>query len=81
MRATPGWQVISWSWSLALPAIIPAMVLLWLSGGVHDATAVEWGSLVLLGVSSMYLGFFAWYRGLSLAGIAAAGRCSSSRRS
>jgi drug/metabolite transporter (DMT)-like permease len=29
---------------------------------------------VLLGVSSMYLGFFAWYRGLSLAGIARGGQ-------
>jgi drug/metabolite transporter (DMT)-like permease len=29
---------------------------------------------VLLGVSSMYLCFFAWYRGLSLAGIARGGQ-------
>jgi len=29
---------------------------------------------VLLGVSSMYLGFFAWYRGLLLAGIAYGGQ-------
>jgi drug/metabolite transporter (DMT)-like permease len=33
-----------------------------------------WTSLVLLGVSSMYLGFFAWYRGLALAGIARGGQ-------
>jgi len=32
------------------------------------------GSLLLLGISSMYLGFFAWYRGLSLAGIARGGQ-------
>ncbi len=30
--------------------------------------------LVVLGVSSMYLGFFAWYRGLALAGIAHGGQ-------
>jgi drug/metabolite transporter (DMT)-like permease len=36
----------------------------------YDPTAGAWTSLVLLGVSSMYLGFFAWYRGLALAGIA-----------
>ena len=36
----------------------------------YAPTAGEWASLVLLGVSSMYLGFFAWYRGLALAGIA-----------
>jgi drug/metabolite transporter (DMT)-like permease len=73
-RAMPGWQVISWVVVLALPVTIPATALLWSSGGVHDATALEWGSLVLLGVSSMYLGFFAWYRGLSQAGIARGGQ-------
>ena len=30
----------------------------------------QWGALVFLGVSSMYLGFFAWYRGLAQAGVA-----------
>ena len=73
-RAMPGWQVISWVVVLALPVTIPASALLWWSGGVEGATAAEWGSLVLLGVSSMYLGFFAWYRGLSLAGIARGGQ-------
>ena len=71
----PGWQVISWVVVLALPVTIPASALLWWSaGGGSDPTAAEWGSLVLLGVSSMYLGFFAWYRGLSLAGIARGGQ-------
>ena len=73
-RAMPGWQVISWVVVLALPVTVPASALLWWSGGVHDSTALEWGSLVLLGVSSMYVAFFAWYRGLSLAGIARGGQ-------
>ena len=29
---------------------------------------------MLLGISSMYLGFFAWYRGLAMAGIARGGQ-------
>jgi drug/metabolite transporter (DMT)-like permease len=41
---------------------------------VTDTTSAEWGSLLLVGVSSMYLGFFAWYRGLSRAGIARGGQ-------
>jgi drug/metabolite transporter (DMT)-like permease len=41
---------------------------------VHDPTASEWLCLALLGLSSMYLGFFAWYRGLALAGIARGGQ-------
>jgi len=59
---------------LALPVTIPASVLLLFAGGVDQPTTSEWASLVLLGVSSMYLGFFAWYRGLSLAGIARGGQ-------
>jgi drug/metabolite transporter (DMT)-like permease len=73
-RAMPGWQVISWVVVLALPATVPASAILWWAGGVQEPTSVEWGSLLLLGISSMYLGFFAWYRGLSLAGIARGGQ-------
>jgi drug/metabolite transporter (DMT)-like permease len=73
-RTMPGWQVISWVVVLALPVTVPATALLWWSGGVDAPTSTEWASLLLLGVSSMYLGFFAWYRGLSLAGIARGGQ-------
>jgi len=74
-RVMPGWQVISWVVVLALPVTVPASVILWvLTSGNYETTAVEWGSLILLGVSSMYLGFFAWYRGLSMAGAAYGGQ-------
>ena len=74
-RAMPGWQVISWVVVLALPVTVPASALIWwFSRGGYHTTPVEWSSLVLLGLSSMYLGFFAWYRGLSLAGIARGGQ-------
>ena len=70
-RAMPGWQVISWVVVLALPLTIPASIVLWLeTNGHYNPGAGAWTSLVLLGVSSMYVGFFAWYRGLALAGIA-----------
>lgn len=74
-RTMPGWQVISWVVVLALPVTIPATVVLALTThGAHHPTAGAWTSLVLLGISSMYLGFFAWYRGLALAGIARGGQ-------
>jgi drug/metabolite transporter (DMT)-like permease len=74
-KAMPGWQVISWVVVLALPITVPASaVIWWLTHAHHDPTAGAWTSLVLLGVSSMYLGFFAWYRGLALAGIARGGQ-------
>lgn len=74
-REIPGWQVISWVVVLALPLTVPATVLLWVA--TQDSaspTATEWGALILLGVSSMYLGFFAWYRGLAMAGSAYGGQ-------
>ena len=74
-KAMPGWQVISWVVVLALPLTVPASaVIWWVTHAHHDPTAGAWTSLVLLGVSSMYLGFFAWYRGLALAGIARGGQ-------
>jgi drug/metabolite transporter (DMT)-like permease len=74
-RAMPGWQVISWVVVLALPLTVPASVALWVvTSDRYTPGPGAWTSLVLLGVSSMYLGFFAWYRGLSLAGIARGGQ-------
>jgi drug/metabolite transporter (DMT)-like permease len=74
-KVMPGWQVISWVVVLALPVTLPATaVLWWATSGDYDPTVSQWTALVLLGVSSMYLGFFAWYRGLSLAGSAYGGQ-------
>ena len=70
-RVMPGWQVISWVVVLALPVTVPASLVLWTTTSVeYDTTALQWAALAGLGLSSMYLGFFAWYRGLSLAGVA-----------
>jgi len=74
-RAMPGWQVISWVVVMALPITVPASLWLWhATSANYDTTAIQWASLIGLGVSSMYLGFFAWYRGLALAGTAYGGQ-------
>ena len=74
-KMMPGWQVISWVVVLALPVTIPASIGIWLgTHASHHPSAGAWTSLGLLGLSSMYLGFFAWYRGLALAGIARGGQ-------
>lgn len=70
-RQLPGWQVISWVVVLALPVTIPASLLIVATGGVTlPITTQAWLGLVLLGVVSMYFAFFAWYQGLSMAGVA-----------
>jgi drug/metabolite transporter (DMT)-like permease len=72
-RAMPGWQVISWVVVLALPITLPATLLLW-TLTAPAPTPTQWAALGMLGVSSMYVAFFAWYRGLAMAGIAHAGQ-------
>lgn len=74
-KVMPGWQVISWVVVFSLPVTLPASVVLWWA--THDAyapTGIEWGAMLVLGLSSMYFGFFAWYRGLHLAGVAYGGQ-------
>lgn len=37
-----------------------------LGSGTPSATPIQWLSFAYLGVVSMFLGFFAWYRGLAI---------------
>jgi len=70
-RVMPGWQVISWVVVLALPLTVPISVILALTGGVSTpVTPHAWVGMVFLGLVSVYFAFFAWYEGLSMAGVA-----------
>ena len=70
-KSYPGWQVISWVVIIALPITFPASIIIWFAThNSHSLTAHGIIGLTFIGVSSMYLGFFAWYKGLSQAGIA-----------
>lgn len=74
-RVMPGWQVISWVVVLALPVTVPVSVLLVSVGGVTTpVTSEAVVGMALLGLSSMYLAFFAWYAGLAQAGVARGGQ-------
>jgi drug/metabolite transporter (DMT)-like permease len=67
-RVTPSLgaeRVICWVCVLALPLTLPGMLLTWPRQPV-DASA--WAALAYVGVFSMWLGFFAWYRGLAMGG-------------
>ncbi len=61
----PGWQVISWVVIFGLPLSIPGAAIVFAK--THSQFTLH-GSAVIgllgIGFSSMYLGFFAWYRGL-----------------
>jgi drug/metabolite transporter (DMT)-like permease len=58
-------QVISWALVIALPLTIPLAIGSW---PAQPVGATAWGALAYVSVFSMWLGFFAWYRGLALGG-------------
>ncbi len=61
----PAEQVICWALVLALPVTLP---LAWWSRPQAPVALTAWGGFAYVAVFSMWLGFFAWYRGLALGG-------------
>jgi drug/metabolite transporter (DMT)-like permease len=61
----PAEQVICWVLVISLPFTLPAMLATWPSAPVR---AGAWGGFAYVTLFSMWLGFFAWYRGLALGG-------------
>lgn len=61
----PAEQVICWALLISLPLTLP---LAWVNWPVQPVGTAPWAALGYLAVFSMWLGFFAWYRGLALGG-------------
>jgi drug/metabolite transporter (DMT)-like permease len=62
----PASEVICWVVVLALPLTMPTALWLWPQAAVRTASWLGFG---YVSVFSMWLGFFAWYRGLALGGL------------
>ena len=62
----PAQQVICWVLVGSLPFTIPAMLWWWPAAPVRASAWLGFGYAALF---SMWLGFFAWYRGLALGGV------------
>ena len=58
-------HVICWALVMALPLTLPLAVAAWPAVPLKAAT---WWGFAYVAVFSMWLGFFAWYRGLALGG-------------
>ncbi len=70
-QVMPGWQVISWVVVMALPICIPGSIIVFVATHTkHEVHGQAILGLLSIGASSMYLAFFAWYRGLKDAGTA-----------
>jgi drug/metabolite transporter (DMT)-like permease len=71
-----GQQVISWALVLSAPLLVP--LVLWLSwprlDAIAHAGARAWIGFAYVSVFSMFIGFFFWYRGMVLGGIARVGQ-------
>ncbi|MBT2598072.1 DMT family transporter [Arthrobacter sp. ISL-72] len=64
-RELGAWQTVSWALLLALPLMV-FLTMLSMAQQPPSATPVQWAAFAYLAVVSMFLGFFAWYRGLAI---------------
>jgi drug/metabolite transporter (DMT)-like permease len=64
-RELGAWQTVSWALVLASPLMV-FLGALSVAQQPPSATPVQWLAFAYLGVVSMFLGFFAWYRGLAI---------------
>lgn len=71
--AIGGIDVILWALVIALPISAP-IALAFAFTTKLDASAAAWGGFVYVALVSQLIGFFAWYNGLALGGIARVGQ-------
>ena len=64
-RELGSWQTVSWALVLASPLMV-VLTAVSVTQQPPSATPVQWLAFAYLGVVSMFLGFFAWYRGLAI---------------
>lgn len=72
-RTMGGQQVISWALVLSMPVLLPITIWLVWNCGV-EASAKAWIGFGYVSLFSMFIGFFFWYKGLALGGIARVGQ-------
>lgn len=64
-RELGAWQTVSWALIVAAPITV-ALTAISIGPQPPSATSAQWAAFGYLAVISMYLGFFAWYRGLAI---------------
>jgi drug/metabolite transporter (DMT)-like permease len=68
-RRRSGWEVICWALVMSAPLL--AAAFWWVSPPINwSASPKAWGAFGFVSVFSMFLGFFAWNKGLAMGGIA-----------
>lgn len=59
------WQTISWGLIFSMPVMLPLTAFA-IASSTFQATPIQWVAFGYLSLVSMFLGFFAWYRGLAI---------------
>jgi drug/metabolite transporter (DMT)-like permease len=72
-RDAPGLLVIAWALAPSLPVLLAIGVWLWPTIDWR-ASGTAWLCFAYVAVMSQFVGFFFWYRGLALGGIAHVGQ-------
>ncbi len=72
-REMNGWRVICWALVMVAPLLIVPILLTVAQHGV-SASPRAWIGFGYVSVVSAFLGFFAWYRGLAVGGVARVGQ-------
>ncbi|MGV8895797.1 MAG: DMT family transporter [Rhodoglobus sp.] len=64
-RELGSWQTISWALIVAAPVMV-LLLIISVAQQTPTAAPIEWAAFAYLAAVSMFLGFFAWYRGLAI---------------
>lgn len=68
-RRRSGWEVICWALVLSAPFL--GLAFWWIAPPINwSASPAAWAGFAFVSLFSMFLGFFAWNKGLALGGIA-----------
>jgi drug/metabolite transporter (DMT)-like permease len=73
-RELGGVRVVSWSLLTMLPVTAGSVVVILLRDGIPAAPAAAWIGFLYVAAFSSFVGYFPWYRGLSLGGVARVGQ-------
>ena len=73
-RTMGGWRVISWALVGSLPILLVVVSAIVWRNGLPSGSAGDWWAFAYLAAFSMYLGFFPWYAGLAMGGVARVGQ-------
>lgn len=64
-----GWQVICWALVIAAPLLVLPVTWLVFNRGLQ-ATPLAWAGFAYVALFSQFIGFFFWYKGLAIGGVA-----------